>query len=121
MVLSLLLYGCSSGSGDAGGPKALLDKYFSSAVKQDYAAAYSCYCKAYKDKISQEDYTKHRKEASVLQSYKIQSLKEDGNTAKAEVTLTFAPSKRLNRDKSVTQKVTEDLVKEKGEWKIKVW
>lgn len=120
-VLSLLLYGCRPGAGDAGGPKALLDKYFSSAVKQDYASTYSCYYKAYKDKVSQEDYIKHRKQASVLKSYKILSIKEDGNAAKAEVKLIFAPSKKLNRDKPATVKVTEDLIKEKGEWKIKVW
>ncbi len=120
-VLSLVLYGCKSGPGDAGSPQALLDKYFSSAVKQDYAGAYSCYYQAYKDKISQEDYIKHRKEASVLQSYKILSIQENGNTAKAKVTLTFAPSKKFNRNKPATVKVTEDLIKENGQWKIKVW
>jgi hypothetical protein len=37
------------------------------------------------------------------------------------VELTFGPSEKLNRKEPITTKVTEELIKEKGEWKIKVW
>ncbi len=114
----LLVGGCSS---SYGGPQELLDKYFSSAIKQDYATTYTCYYTAYKQKVNVDEYIKHRKEASALQSYKIISLKQDGDKAQAEVELTFGPSEKLNRKEPITTKVTEELIKEKGEWKIKVW
>jgi hypothetical protein len=118
LAASLFASGCHSGSAS---PKELLDRYFSSAVKQDYAAAYDCYYTAYKLKISRDDYVKHRKEASVLQSYSIGSLRQDGNTAQARVLLTFAPSTRLGRKKPVAMTVTENMIRENGGWKIKVW
>jgi hypothetical protein len=114
----LIVGGCSS---SYGGPQELLDKYFSSAIKQDYATTYTCYYAAYKQKVNVDEYIKHRKEASALQSYKIISLKQDGDKAQAEVELTFGPSQKLNRKEPVTTKVTEEMIKEKGEWKIKVW
>ncbi len=118
----LILAGAGCQSKDKGGPKALLDRYFSSAIKQDYAATYSCYYGPYMKKVSKEDYVKHRKEASVLQAYNINFVKQDGeNAAQAEVQLTFAPSEKLNRKEPVNTTVKEDLVKESGEWKIKVW
>jgi hypothetical protein len=118
LAASLFASGCHSG---AASPKELLDRYFSSAVKQDYAAAYDCYYTAYKLKISRDEYIKHRKEASVLQSYRIASLRQDGGTAKGRVLLTFAPSARLGRKEPVTMTVTEKMVRENGGWKIRVW
>ncbi len=103
------------------GPKELLDKYFTSSIKQDYAAVYDCYYAAYKAKVTKEEFIRHRKEASILQAYKILSLKEDKGTAEAEVQLTFAPSEKLKRTEPVTTTVKEELVKEAGSWKIKVW
>ena len=121
-ILSSVLFagpGCSSKSAT---PQALLEKYFSSAVKQDYATTYSCYYGAYKAKVDKDEYVKHRKEASVLQSYQIVSLnQQNGDNAQAEVRLTFAPSEKFKRPESVTTTVKEDLVKENGDWKIKVW
>jgi len=114
----IIASGCNSGKG---GPKDLLDKYFSSAVRQDYAATYSCYYAPYKAKINMDEYIKRRKEASVLQSYNIVSIKQDGYTAHAEVHLTFGPSEKLKRKDPVTVTVKEELIKEDGEWKIKVW
>jgi hypothetical protein len=115
----LLAAGCQR---DTAGPKELLNKYFSSAVKQDYAAVYTCYYAPYKAKVSQEEYIKHRKEASVLLSYKIISIKmPKGDTAEAEVQLTFGPSEKLKRKVPAAVTVKEDLIKENGEWKIKVW
>jgi len=64
---------------------------------------------------------RHRKEASLLQSYKIVSLNVDVDKAQAEVELTFGPSEKLNRKEPVTTVVKEDMIKEHGEWKIKVW
>jgi hypothetical protein len=117
-TLSLTI-GCKP---DTSGPTELLNKYFSSAMKQDYATTYTCYYDAYKAKVSREEFVRHRKEASILQSYKIISIKmSDGNSAEAEVQLTFGPSEKLNRKGPVTANLKEELVKEKGEWKIKVW
>ena len=115
----LIVCGCQR---DANGPKILLDKYFSSAVKQDYATTYTCYYAAYKAKVSQEEYIRHRKEASQLLSYKINSIKLSKNdTAEAEVGLVFGPSEKLKRKEPVTVTLKEELIRENGEWKIKVW
>ncbi len=121
-AVSLFFAGAGCQSKDKGGPKELLDRYFSSAIKQDYATTYACYYAPYVAKVSREDYVKHRKEASVLQSYKILALNHEGdNAAHADVELTFAPSEKLHRQDPAAIRVKEDLVKEKGEWKIKVW
>jgi hypothetical protein len=48
-------------------------------------------------------------------------LTQQGDTAHAEVLLTFAPSEKLKRTDPVSTTVKEDLIKENGEWKIKVW
>ena len=118
----LLVAGVGCQSKDKGGPKELLDRYFSSAIKQEYATTYACYYGPYMAKVSKEDYVKHRKEASVLQAYNINFVKQNGdNAAQAEVQLTFAPSEKLNRKEPVKTTVKEDLIKEGGEWKIKVW
>ena len=117
-AILLIASGCQQ---NKTGPKELLDKYFSAAVKQDYATAYSCYYDAYKAKVTQEEYIRHRKEASVLQSYKVISVKQEGDTAQAEVQLVFGPSDKLKRKESVTTTITEELIKENGTWKIKVW
>jgi hypothetical protein len=115
----LILSGCQS---DTSGPTELLNKFFSSAAKQDYATTYTCYYDAYKAKVSKEEFIRHRKEASVLLSYKINSVKlPTGDTAEAEVQLTFGPSEKLKRTGPVTVNLKEELIKEKGEWKIKVW
>jgi hypothetical protein len=122
IVVSLILLiaggGCSSKSAS---PKELLEKYFSSAVKQDYETTYSCYYDAYKAKIDKDEYIKHRKEASALQSYKVVSLTQEGDAAHAEVLLTFAPSEKLKRTSPVSTPVKEELIRENGQWKIKVW
>ncbi|HMK60459.1 MAG TPA: NTF2-like N-terminal transpeptidase domain-containing protein [Dissulfurispiraceae bacterium] len=118
IAVTLLIIGCKSTSGS---PKDLLDKYFSSAIKQDYATTYSCYYAAYKKKVNEDEYVKHRKEASVLLAYKIVSLNQDDDKADAEVELTFGPSEKLNRKEPVKTTVKEEMVKEGGDWKIKVW
>ncbi len=115
----LIAAGCQDGKA---GPEGLLEKYFSSAVKQDYATTYTCYYAAYKAKVSQEEFIRHRKEASVLLSYKIVSIKvPKSDLAEAAVQLTFGPSEKLKRKEPATVTLKEDLVKENGEWKIKVW
>lgn len=118
---ALLIAGSGCGPKDKGGPKELLDRFFSSAIQQDYATTYTCYYAAYKAKVSKEEFIKHRKEASVVQEYKIVSLTQNGDTAQAEVLLTFAPSEKLKRTEPASATVKEDLIKENGEWKIKVW
>jgi hypothetical protein len=119
LLVLLQVVGCES---DSAGPTDLLNEYFSSAVAQDYATTYNCYYAAYQAKVSKEEYIKHRKEASVLQSYEIISVQQiDKNTAEAEVLLTFASSPTVKRTEPVKTTVKEDLLKENGEWKIKVW
>jgi hypothetical protein len=118
VALFALASGCHTKTSD---PRELLDRYFSSAVKQDYATTYDCYYSAYKAKVSKDEFIKHRQEASVLQSYKIVSLTQNGDNAQAQVLLTFAPSEKLNRKEPVSTTVTENMVKEGGQWKIKVW
>lgn len=113
-----VLGGCNSSQGS---PQATLDKYFSSAVRQDYATTYDCYYKRYQDKVEKDDFIKHRKEASILKDYRIVSVTRNGDTAQAVAQLTFAPSEKLHRPEPVTVKVTEDVVRENGDWKIKVW
>ncbi len=113
-----MLGGCNS---DKGGPQATVERFFSSAVKQDYAVTYDCYYRQYRDKVSRDDFVKHRKDASVLQSYRIASVRQEGETAQAVAMLTFAPSEKLHRTEPATVQVTEDMVRENGEWKIKVW
>ncbi len=114
----LIAAGCNTSSE---GPKELLDKYFSSAIRQDFATTYTCYYAAYKKKVTEDEYIRHRKEASDLQAYKIVTLTRDGDSAHAEVQLTFGPSEKLKRKEPITTTVKEDLIKEGGEWKIKVW
>ncbi len=106
---------------DRDNPKDLLNTYFMSAVKQDYAAVYPCYYDDYRAKVSRDDYIRHRKDASVLRAYRVESITQQGNTAQARVVLTFAPSKKLKRDDPYSVAVTEEMVRENGEWKIKVW
>lgn len=118
LMLLSVPFGCHSKETT---PKSVLDAYFTSAMKQDYATTYTCYYKEYKVKVSKDEYIRHRKDASVLQKYEIVSLKQEGDAARAEVLLTFAPSEKLKRTKPETVKVKEDLIKEGGEWKIKVW
>ncbi len=118
LLLSAGLMGCNFSKE---GPKELLDKYFSSAIKQDYGTTYDCYYKEYGKKVPKEEYVKRRKDGSVLQSYSIVSLDQKGDTAQAEVRLTFAPSEKANRKTPATVMVTEDMTRENGNWKIKVW
>ena len=76
---------------------------------------------AYKAKVNKDEFIKHRKDASVLHAYKIVSLTQNGDTAQAEVLLTFAPSEKLNRKEAAQTTVEEDMVKQNDGWKIKVW
>ncbi len=120
-LAACVLGGCNSGTKGQGGPQSTLEKYFSSAARQDYATTYDCYYKLYHDKVSRDDFIKHRKEASLLKEYRIASVKQNGDTAQAVAMLTFAPSEKLHRTEPATVQVTEDMVRENGEWKIKVW
>ena len=117
LVAALLAVGCRR-SDD---PRALLDRYFGTALRQDYAATYDCYYGAYRAKVSREDFVRRRREASVLQAYRILSLEQQGDTARAVAKLSFAPSAKLNRPVPVDTTVTEDLVREGGSWRIRVW
>ena len=121
LIGAALIAGAGCSPKDKGGPKELLDKFFSSAIQRDYATTYSCYYDAYKAKVSEEEFIKRRKEASVLQAYKIVSLTQNKDTAQAEVLLTFAPSEKLSRKEAATTTVKEEMVKQNDGWKIKVW
>lgn len=118
LTLIMAIGGCNTGNST---PKSLLNRYFTSAINQDYGTTYDCYYAPYKAKVDKAEYVKHRKEASILKAYKIVSLERTDDTAHAEALLTFAPSKKLDRKEPVSTTVREDMVKEGGEWKIKVW
>lgn len=106
---------------DNGNPRSVLNRYFGAAIKQDYATQYSCYYNAYKTKVSKDDYILHRRDASVLMNYSVESVDVTDDKAQARVRLTFAPSEKLNRTQPVEKTVIEDMVREDGEWRIKVW
>lgn len=89
-------------------------------MKQDYATAYTCYYTLFRAETSKEEYIKRWKDESVLQSYRITSVKHEGNIARAVVRLTFGPSEKLKRKEPAATTVIIDLIKENGEWKIKV-
>ena len=103
------------------GPRALIARFFDTAVQQDYASTWQCYDSRYKAKVDQDEYVRHRREASALQSWRILSLDHKGHEAEAVVELTFAPSQRLNRPAPSTKRVVEQMVREPEGWRIKVW
>jgi hypothetical protein len=116
-LILLMAVGCNTNNS---GPKGLLNKYFTSAINRDYGATYDCYYAPYKQKINKDEYIKHREEASVLKSYKIISLEQRDDLAHAEVLLSFEPLGTPDQH-PVTTTVREDMVREGGQWKIKVW
>ncbi len=116
--MSLSVSACHS---DNSNPRNVLNNYFTTAIKQDFGAQYTYYYNAYKAKVSMDDYIRHRQDASVITNYSVQSLDVSDDKARAIVRLTFAPSEKLKRSQPVDKTVVEDLVRENGEWKIKVW
>jgi hypothetical protein len=104
-----------------GGARELLDRYFATAVRQDYAATWECYDRRYRSKIDRDEYVRHRREASRLVSFRTVSLEERGDAARAEVELVFAPAPALGRSEPVTKRVVEELVREHEGWRVKVW
>lgn len=117
----MLLIFMSSCHSDNGSPRNVLNRYFAAAIKQDYAGQYSCYYNAYKAKVSKDDFILHRGDASILMNYSIKSVNVTDDKAQARVLLTFAPSEKLKRSHPVEKTVMEDMVREDGEWRIKVW
>jgi len=121
LALSMFVITGISGCSPKGqNPQELVDKYFTSAQNQDYATTYTCYDSEYQNKVTKDDFISHRKEASVVQSYKILQLDTQKDTAKATVEITFSASDKLKRTEPAIVKVTEDLIKQKDGWKIKV-
>ncbi len=102
-------------------PRAALERFFSTAQRHDYAATYDCYDKAYRAKVSRDEYVRHRGEASPLQDWRVVSLAQHGDRASAEVALVFGPWERAGRTTPVSKTVHEELVREDGAWRIRVW
>ena len=102
-------------------PRALLDRYFGTAARQDYSGTYDCYDTAYHGKVSREEYMRHRKDASPLQSWRVLSVEQHGDRATADVALVFGPLPRAGRTTPVSAVVHEDLVQEAGSWRVRVW
>ncbi len=100
---------------------AVLDRFFASARSQDYAATYDCYDAAYRAKVSRDEFVRHRREASPLESWRVVSLDEHGDRARAVVALVFGPWPRAGRSLPASTTVEEELVREAGGWRIKVW
>ncbi len=118
LLIAFMAAGCHS---DRDNPKDLLNRYFTATLNKDYAATYACYYDAYKKRVSRDEYVRYRSEASVLKAYTIKSISKQGDFAQAEVELTFDASPKLKRDHPVTTLVKEDMVRENGAWKIRVW
>ncbi|HYS82536.1 MAG TPA: hypothetical protein VEM76_17640 [Anaeromyxobacteraceae bacterium] len=102
-------------------PRALLDRYFGTAARQEYSATYDCYDAAYHGKVTREEYVRHRKEASPLQSWRVLSVAQQGDRTTADVQLVFGPLPKVGRTTPVSTVVHEDLVREAGSWRIRVW
>lgn len=117
VFLTLILTGCSAKEQTS---REVLDKYFTSAQQQDYATTYTCYDSEYQKKVAKDEFISHRKEASVIQSYKVLQLDTQKDTGKATIEITYAPSGKFKRTEPVIVKVNEDLIKQKDGWKIKV-
>ncbi len=103
------------------GPRELLDRYFSTAARQDYGATWECYDRNYRSKVPRDEYVRRRGEASRLVSWATVAIEEHGDTARADVDLVFAPSPRLGQPGPARAKVVEELVREREGWRIKVW
>ncbi len=103
------------------GPRELLEHYFATAARQDYDATWECYDATYRSRIPRDEYVRHRRQASRLESWRILAVTTDGGRARATVELVFAPSARLARAEPVTTNVEEELVRERDGWRVKVW
>jgi hypothetical protein len=114
---ALLLAACSRGDE----PRAVLDRFFGTQLRKDYAATYDCYDDAYRAKVSREEYVRHRKDASMLEGYQVLSLERRGDRAHAEVALVFAASPKLGRLAPASTTVREDLVRGPEGWRIRIW
>lgn len=122
LIAALALAGCQAADGypGLGTPKAALETYFSSARNADYATTYDCYYRHYKDLVPEQDYVSHRRQASPLRSYSIESVSVKGGSAEATIALAFGPAKGTGTDPAAVT-VHEELVKESGSWRVKVW
>lgn len=119
-VAALLpMTGCAAGYAGYGTPSDALQTYFASARKADYATTYDAYYKHYRDLVTRDEFVSHRRQASVLQDFRVDTLASKGDSAVATVTLTFAPAGSKAVPRATT--VREELVKEPGGWKIRVW
>lgn len=101
--------------------RAALETFFSTAQRQDYAATYDCYDAAYRAKVSRDEYVRHRREASPVQSWRVLSVEQHGDRASAEVALVFGPLAKAGRSTLASKTVHEELVREQGAWRIRVW
>jgi hypothetical protein len=100
-------------------PKAALATFFESAKAQDYSATYDTYYDEYQQRVARDEFVQRRMQASVLKEYRIDSLSENGSSAEASVTLTFAAKAPGAPDRTV--QVHESLVKQGSGWRIRVW
>ena len=100
-------------------PSDALSTFFVSARNADYAKTYEAYYGHYHDLVAKDEFVSHRAQASRLTAYRVDSLAARGDSAVATVTLTFAPAGGGGATRTTT--VREDLVREAGGWKIRVW
>lgn len=130
ILLALAITGTASGCAanvavsakpaDFSTPQATLETFFESAQQLDYRTAYSCYYQRYRDVVSEQDFIARRSKAGVLRAYRLDSVSVTATSAVAIVTLTYAPAQIAGAQPRTVQ-TREDLVKEAGSWKVKVW
>ena len=122
------LIGCASSapSGMSGypgftSPRATLDTFFSAKMKGDYETTWRCYYKHYGDKVTKAEFIQHSKDdPTLLTAYEVRSIVESGTVgANARISLTFKTKDPKNPTRQVD--VSEQLVNESGQWRIKVW
>lgn len=121
LVAVLALSACTRTYPGFGSPAATLKTYFMSSQKADYSATWSCYSRQYQAAVPEGDFASHRKRAGALKGYHVESVSVNGDSAAALVSLTFAPIAGAAGSPPTVTKVRENLVRESGSWKIKVW
>ncbi len=79
-VITVQLSGCGAYAG-YGTPSATLQTLFASARAADYSTTYEAYYQRYHDLVTRDEFVSHRRQASALEAYRIDSLTSRGDSA----------------------------------------
>jgi hypothetical protein len=101
-------------------PQDALQTFFGSAQRGDYATTYSSYYRLYQDRVTEQEYVMRRAQAAALTSFTLGPVSISGDAAEATATLVFAANP-AGGTPARTAQVHEDLARQAGGWKIRVW